>query len=79
MRKATPLSHVRGAIVFIAMVINTLCHAALIYALTLLRVLVPFEGFKRVIRRWLAALAESWIGVNSVVIGALARIRWDVA
>ncbi|MEM9303673.1 MAG: acyltransferase, partial [Pseudomonadota bacterium] len=47
--------------------------------LTLLRVLVPFEGFKRVIRRWLAALAESWIGVNSVVIGALARIRWDVA
>ncbi len=65
------LATLRGVISFTAMVLNTIVSGIVVYLLTVVRMLMPTHGSRNVVRRWLASVAETWIGVNSAIIGRL--------
>jgi len=59
-------------------VAHTLVHGSCLFAAALVKLALPFAGFRRACNRLLAAIAESWIGVNSHLIDVFARTAFDV-
>jgi 1-acyl-sn-glycerol-3-phosphate acyltransferase len=44
----------------------------------LLRLIIPLSGWRRVMGRVMTAIAEAWIGNNSLVLGTMGALRIDV-
>jgi 1-acyl-sn-glycerol-3-phosphate acyltransferase len=58
--------------------LNTIIHATPLLLLALVKLLVPLAGFRTFVSRVLVGIAESWIGVNSWLMGALAGVAVTV-
>lgn len=68
----------RIVIGFLLIAINTCIHATPLLVLALVKFVVPIAAFRRAISRWLVALAESWISVNSGLLTLIGRMRLEV-
>ena len=71
-------SFIRVPLALLALAINILLHVLFIFALTLLKLLLPVHSIRQACSRALVAIAESWIGVNNVLFGVFTRLRWRV-
>lgn len=69
---------IKGMIAFLMMVVNTFVMCAPLFALTLLKLLIPIAAWQKVVSRWLIVIAESWVLVNNFAIAFTQRIEWDV-
>lgn len=69
---------IRIPLAMLLLAINILLHVLPLFALTLLKLLVPARGVRQACSRALVAIAESWIGVNNVLFDLFTRIRWQV-
>lgn len=69
---------IRIPLAMLLLAINILLHVLPLFALTLLKLVVPARGVRQACSRALVAIAESWIGVNNVLFGWFTRIRWQV-
>jgi 1-acyl-sn-glycerol-3-phosphate acyltransferase len=69
---------IRVPLVVLLLVLNVLVHVLPLFALTLLKLLVPLPAWRRRCSRLLVAIAESWIGVNNALFELFTRIRWEV-
>ena len=58
---------------------NTLVHVGPLFAVTLVKALLPFATVRRACNPLLTGIAESWIGVNSRMIDLLTPVRIDVS
>ena len=58
--------------------LNTLVHATPLLLLALIKLIVPIPSFRQFISAILAAIAESWIAVNSALIRLLTGLHVDV-
>lgn len=68
----------RGSLALVVFGVNTLFWCALLYVVTLLRLLLPLAGWVRFCRRLSMAIAAAWIGGNVLGLKAVSRIEWDV-
>jgi len=57
---------------------STLLHVVPLFAITLLKAVLPFAAVRRACNPLLTGIAESWIGVNSSLIGMFTRTRFVV-
>jgi 1-acyl-sn-glycerol-3-phosphate acyltransferase len=57
---------------------NIVLHVVPLFALTLVKVVVPIHAVRLACSRVLVLIAESWIGVNNFLFGLFTRIRWQV-
>jgi 1-acyl-sn-glycerol-3-phosphate acyltransferase len=57
---------------------NTVLHVVVLFALTLVKLLLPLRGARVVLSRALVLVAESWIGVNSTLFDLFTRTHWRV-
>jgi 1-acyl-sn-glycerol-3-phosphate acyltransferase len=57
---------------------NIVLHVVPLFALTLVKVVVPIHAVRLACSRALVLIAESWIGVNNLLFGLFTRIRWQV-
>jgi 1-acyl-sn-glycerol-3-phosphate acyltransferase len=71
-------SFIRLPLALLALALNILLHVVFIFALTLLKLLLPVHSIRQACSRALVAVAESWIGVNNILFGVFARVRWQV-
>jgi 1-acyl-sn-glycerol-3-phosphate acyltransferase len=69
---------IRVPLALLALALNILLHVLFIFALTLLKLLLPVHSIRQACSRALVAVAESWIGVNNILFGVFARVRWQV-
>lgn len=60
------------------LIVSTVLHVLPLFALTLLRLLVPVQAVRRSIGAMLVGIAESWLGFNGWLFGAFTRTRWIV-
>ncbi|MGY0559304.1 MULTISPECIES: acyltransferase [unclassified Luteimonas] len=68
----------RVAVVLPLVVINTLVHAVPLFVAALLKAVLPGKRLKRMCDRLLTGLAESWIGVNTLMLGWFTPTRFQV-
>ena len=72
-----PAGPLRGAVVFTLVVLNTILCCIPLFALALAKLAVPVAGWRRLVSRWLTAIAEGWIAANTAILDATREIRWD--
>lgn len=69
---------IRVPLVVLLLALNVLVHVVPLFALTLLKLLMPVAAWRRLCSRMLVAIAESWIAVNNALFDLFTRIRWQV-
>lgn len=57
---------------------NIVLHVVLLFAFTLIKVIVPIRAVRAACSRVLVLIAESWIGVNNRLFDGFTRIRWQI-
>jgi 1-acyl-sn-glycerol-3-phosphate acyltransferase len=70
--------HLRGVIVFAGFTINTLFWIVPIFALAVVKLLVPVAAVRTRITRILMAIGENWVSVNTSLLKAAASIDWRI-
>ncbi|HEV7123157.1 MAG TPA: acyltransferase [Rhodanobacter sp.] len=68
----------RVPLAMLLLALNITLHVLPIFALALVKVVIPLTGVRRAMSRALVLVAESWIGVNSLLFNLFTRIRWQV-
>ena len=68
----------RGVIAGLILALNTLFWCWPLFALSLLKLLLPIPAVQRALRHAMHWIAESWIGINSFWMDLVCRTRWDV-
>ncbi|WP_329741044.1 acyltransferase [Dyella sp. A6] len=68
----------RVPLVVLLLSLNVVVHVLPLFALTLVKLLLPFAAARRACSRGLVAIAESWIGVNNLLFELFTRIHWQV-
>lgn len=68
----------RGLLASLLLALNTLFWCWPLFALALLKLLLPFSAAQRALRFAMHWIAEAWIAVNSFWIRLVQRIDWDV-
>lgn len=69
---------IRIPLAMLLLLLNTLLHVLPLFALALLKPLLPGRALRQACSRALVRIAESWIGVNSALFDIFTRIRWQV-
>lgn len=69
----------RGVIAGLLLALNTLICCWPLFAVALLKLLVPVPAIQRGLRFVMHGIAEFWIGVNKFWMNLVCRTRWDVA
>ncbi len=75
---ATLPGFLRIPLVILLLALNVVLHVTPLFALTLLKVIVPVRCIRLALSRALVVIAESWIAVNSVMFEWFTRTRWQV-
>ena len=69
---------IRVPLVLLAIACNTIGHVIPLFALTLVKVVIPIRAIRGACTRALVAIAESWIAVNSALFDLFTHTRWTV-
>ncbi len=77
--RLSPLAWLRAGFVGGLVVANTLLHAVPIVGMALVKAALPVRALRAAFSRWMPALGESWIALNSRAIDALLPTRWTVS
>jgi 1-acyl-sn-glycerol-3-phosphate acyltransferase len=73
-----PAGRVRGVVTFALLFLQTAVCCIPIFALALLKLLLPFAGIRRLLSRALTHVAELWISINTLLFGVTQEIRLEV-
>lgn len=75
---AGPGSHLKGALILVALVVNTLWWCLPLFVLSLVKLAIPVPAFRARLDRGLNALARGWVACNGAWIRLHPRMRWVV-
>lgn len=66
----------RGVLTFAGLTINTVVWIVPVMLLALVKLIFPVKPVRRVVTRWLMAMAENWIGVNGLILAGSGSRTW---
>lgn len=69
---------IRIPLAMLLLAINIVLHVLLLFAFTLIKVVLPIRAMRLACSRVLIVIAESWIAVNSALFGVFTRTRWQI-
>ncbi len=71
-------NHARAGIAYLLLFLNTLVLVIPLYALTLLKILIPWQPVQVRLARMLVWIAELWCSINNGIIALISRPRWHL-
>lgn len=69
---------IRVPLVMLLLTGNIVLHVLPLFALTLLKMILPLRTMRLACSRALVAIAESWIGVNNLLFNLFTRTNWQI-
>ncbi|WP_426702446.1 acyltransferase [Rhodanobacter sp. Col0626] len=75
---ATLPGPIRIPLALLLLAISTVLHVVLLFALTLVKLIVPIRAIRLACSHVLVRIAESWIGMNNLLFDGFTRTRWQV-
>ncbi len=70
--------NLKGTAVFAGLTLNTVLWIVPLLLLALVKLLLPVAAVRRVLTRWLMAIAEAWIGGNALLFGLVNDTDWTL-
>jgi 1-acyl-sn-glycerol-3-phosphate acyltransferase len=74
-----PVGPIRGLFTFLLIALNTLLCCLPLFAVALLKLAIPVEGWRQLTSRWLVVIAEQWIANNTAIFRHTQSITWRVS
>ena len=71
-------STLKGVVTITLMVANVVFWVPILLVVALAKLVVPLRGWRRVVSRWLTALAEAWISCNGAIFRLMGVLRLKV-
>ncbi len=68
----------QGSILFMALAVNTVFCSLLVYMVALVKLLIPTQRWRIICSKLANAIAQDWVGINSLGLKLAKNIRWDV-
>src|SRR5208337_4434901 len=68
----------QGSILFVALAVNTIFCSLLLYMVALVKLLIPIHSWRIACGKLANAIAQDWVGINSLGLKLAKNIRWDV-
>ncbi len=68
----------QGSILFVALTVNTIVCSLLLYVVALIKLLIPIRSLRIVCGKLANAIADGWVGVNTLGLKLTKNICWDV-
>ena len=68
----------QGSILFTAAAVNTIFCSLLLYAVALVKLLIPIHSWRIVCGKLANAIAQGWVGFNRLGLKLAKNIRWDI-
>ena len=68
----------RGSISFLFLILNTIFWVGLLLVVALVKLLIPVESWRTTCSRVSNAIAQSWVGLNSLGLHLTRNIHWDI-
>lgn len=68
----------KGILAFISVVVNTLFWCIFLLSIAVLKLLIPFKGWKRLCTKLIINIGECWIFCNGLWIKVLHRPKWKI-
>lgn len=78
MQRSVLAAWLRVLLVTPLVALNTVVHTSTLFVVALIKLMLPFAAARRALSRVLTVIAESWIAVNSAMIGWFTPTRVDV-
>ncbi|MBT4362882.1 MAG: acyltransferase [Desulfobacterales bacterium] len=69
---------IRGVLAFLLFVLNTVFWCTLLFIVSFLKLLIPFEACRKICNIILVRLASNWVLFNAANLKLLHRINWNV-
>lgn len=70
-------STAKGVVTISLMTLNVICWCLVLFAVAVLKLLVPIRAWRRWTSRWMTALAEGWIGTNNAIFRLMGAMPLD--
>jgi 1-acyl-sn-glycerol-3-phosphate acyltransferase len=70
--------HLKGILTFAVVALNTLFWFVPLIFFAVLKLLVPLDGFRRMMTRWIMAMGENWVAMNAHILAVGNSTAWDV-
>jgi len=74
-----PKGPLRGLILMSLFIANTLVVGSVVIAVAVLKILIPWSPFRRLLSAVLIRLAEAWVSVNAALVKLTQQIQWRVS
>ena len=68
----------QGTIVILIVVVSTTVLTAIIFVLSIFKLLAPAGRARNAMTHWLSSLGELWVSVNKGLMGFYRDMEWDV-
>lgn len=72
------LAHLRGVITFAGCTVNTVFWFVPLMTFSVFKLVVPLQAFRLLMTRWITAMGENWVSVNTLVLGLRHNTHLDV-
>lgn len=72
------LNNAQGIVVFGICTVSTIFWVTPLVFLAILKLLVPINGFRTVMTRWIMAIGEIWISTNAAIFAFVNATKWEV-
>ncbi|WP_222564256.1 acyltransferase [Novilysobacter antarcticus] len=72
------MAPIRVTLIFVLVAISTVLHVVPLLMVAVIKALLPIDRVRKASNRVLTGIAESWIGINSWVVGRFSRTRFEV-
>jgi 1-acyl-sn-glycerol-3-phosphate acyltransferase len=69
---------IRVPLAMLLLALNVVLHVLVLFAFTLVKVIVPIRAMRLACSRVLVGIAESWIGVNNMLFDVFTHTRWTI-
>lgn len=75
---ANIIRNLRGFAVFSAITVNTVFWCIPLFILAIVKLLIPFKGFRRAMTRLLMSIGEHWVSGNAIILGLTRSTHLDL-
>ena len=72
------IRNLKGLLTFSACTISTVICVVPVILLAVVKLAVPIRTVRNIITRWLMAIGELWVGLNSIFFATVNSTQWDV-
>ncbi|HNP64715.1 MAG TPA: acyltransferase [Woeseiaceae bacterium] len=71
------IRNIRGVLFFTGLTVNTVVWFVPILVLAVLKLVLPVPALRRAITRWLMAIGENWISINTFILRNAGNVEWE--